>query len=233
MTALVQNRETVFGYGALPFGDLDRIRTLPRQPLIRTGRLTLRRPEPRDAEAIAQALANYRVAQMLTRVPQPYHLEDAEEWLAMIGEPGERPGTQAGERGWVFAITLGGVRAILSPEIEAANGNVSDRLVGLASIEWREAGDRTGWTIGYWLAEEHWGKGVMTDAVNAVVARFFSVMMGETLFSSVMADNPGSLRIQAKLGFAITGVADVYSQSRNAGVSLITTELTFGGYMPM
>ena len=225
MTALIEHRETFFGPGALPFGDLDRIRTLPRQPLIRTGRLTLRRPEARDAEAIAAALANYRVAKMLTRVPQPYHVEDAEDWLATIDEPGNQ--------NWLYAITLGGVRAILAPEIEAANGNVSDRLVGFVSIEWREAGERTGWHIGYWLAEEHWGKGIMTDAVNAVVARFFSVMLGETLFSSVMADNPGSLRIQGKLGFAITGVMDAYSESRAAGVSLITTELTFGGYMPM
>jgi len=225
MTALVEHRETVFGYGALPFGNLDRIRTLPRQPLIRTGRLTLRRPEARDAEAISEALANYRVSKMLTRVPQPYHLEDAEDWLSAIDQPGNQD--------WLFAITLGGVRAILSPEIEAANGNVSDRLIGFVSIEWRDAGSRTGWHIGYWLAEEHWGKGIMTDAVNAAIARFFSVMMGETLFSSVMADNPASLRIQGKLGFDVTGVEDAYSQSRAASARLITTELTFGGYMPM
>ena len=224
MTALVEHRET-FGPATLSFADLGRNRALPRQPLIRTGRLTLRRPEARDAEAIADALANYRVAKMLTRVPQPYHLEDAEDWLAMIdrAEPGA----------WLFTITLGGVRAILAPEIEAANGNVSDRLIGFVSIEWREAGDRTGWHLGYWLAEEHWGKGIMTDAVNAVVARFFSVMMGETLFSSVMADNPASLRIQGKLGFDVTGVEDAYSESRATSVRPITTELTFGGYMPM
>jgi RimJ/RimL family protein N-acetyltransferase len=224
MTALVELRET-FAVAPLPFGDLDRNRTLPRQPLIRTGRLTLRRPEARDAEAITEGLANYRVARMLVRVPQPYHLEDAEDWLGAIDGPGPEA--------WIFAITLGGVRAILAPEIEAANGNVSDRLIGIVSIERCEAGDRTGWHLGYWLAEEHWGKGIMTDAVNAVVARFFSVMMGETLFSSVMADNPASLRIQGKLGFDVTGVEDVYSESRATGVRLITTELTFGGYMPM
>jgi RimJ/RimL family protein N-acetyltransferase len=224
MTALVEHKEA-FAMAPLPFADPGRIRTLPRQPLIRTGRLTLRRPEARDAEAIAEALGNYRVAKMLTRVPQPYHLEDAEDWLASI----EAPGSEA----WIFAITLGGVRAIMTPEIEAANGNVSDRLIGVISIEWSEAGDRTGWHLGYWLAEDHWGKGIMTDAVNAVIARFFSVMMGETLFSSVMADNPASLRIQGKLGFAVTGVEDAYSASRATGVRLITTELTFGGYMPM
>lgn len=223
MTALVEHRDAFIP--ALPLVDLDRIQTLPRQPLIRTGRLTLRRPETRDAEAIAAALANYRVAKMLTRVPQPYHLEDAADWLSAIGEPGHEA--------WIFAITLGGVRAILAPEVEAANGNVSDRLVGVVAIEWRDTGSRTGWHIGYWLAEDHWGKGIMTDAVNAVIARFFSVMMGETLFSSVMADNPASLRIQGKLGFDVTGVEDVYSQSRAASARLITTELTFGGYMPM
>jgi RimJ/RimL family protein N-acetyltransferase len=231
MSALIDHRE-IFPVAPPPAPQLQqapeielRGHALPRQPLIRTGRLTLRRPEPRDAEVISAALANHRVARMLTRVPQPYHLEDAEEWLASLGE--------TGSEAWVFAITLGGVRAILSPELEAANGNVSDRLIGIVSIEWREAGSRTGWHLGYWLDEAHWGRGIMTDAVNAVVARFFSVMMGETLFSSVMADNPGSLRIQGKLGFDVTGVEDVYSASRAEGVRLITTELTFGGYMPM
>jgi len=231
MSALIEHKETFTVTPSLslqlpkvPEIEL-RDHALPRQPLIRTGRLTLRRPEARDAEAITAALANYRVAKMLTRVPQPYHLEDAEEWLASFGV--------SGQEAWVFAITLGGVRAILSPELEAANGNVSDGLIGVISIEWREAGSRAGWHLGYWLDEACWGKGIMTDAVNAVVARFFSVMMGETLYSSVMADNPGSLRIQGKLGFDVTGVEDVYAASRAQGVRLITTELTFGGYMPM
>jgi RimJ/RimL family protein N-acetyltransferase len=231
MSALIEHRETftIAPSMAPPLQRAPEIelrgRALPRQPLIRTGRLTLRRPEARDAEAISAALANYRVAKMLTRVPQPYHLEDAEDWLVSLGE--------LQQEAWVFAITLGGVRAILSPELETANGNVSDRLTGVVAIEWREAGSRTGWHLGYWLDEAHWGKGIMTDAVNAVVARFFSVMMGETLFSSVMADNPASLRIQGKLGFDVTGVEDVYSASRAEGVRLITTEITFGGYMPM
>ena len=139
MTALVEHRDAFIP--APPFADLGRVRTLPRQPLIRTGRLTLRRPEARDADAITQALANYHVAKMLTRVPQPYHLEDATDWLSAIGEPGNDA--------WIFAVTLGGVRAILAPEVEAANGNVSDRLVGVVAIEWRGTGSRTGWHIGY------------------------------------------------------------------------------------
>lgn len=44
--------------------------------------VVLRRPERRDAAAIAEALADHRVARMLARVPQPYDLKDAQEWLA-------------------------------------------------------------------------------------------------------------------------------------------------------
>jgi RimJ/RimL family protein N-acetyltransferase len=202
----------------------ERVGALGPQPLIRTGRLTLRRPQTADAEAIASALANYRVAKMLTRVPQPYHLEDATDWLDWLADEGREA--------WVFAITLGGIRAILVPAADAANSNQSDRLVGLLTIERRGSDGRSGWHIGYWLAEEQWNKGIMTEAVNAVIARFFSAHMGETLYSAAMADNPPSLRIQGKLGFDITGVTEAYSEGRAQMTRLITTELTFGGYMP-
>jgi RimJ/RimL family protein N-acetyltransferase len=193
--------------------------TVVNQPLIRTGRLTLRRPEARDAEAIASALGNHKVARMLTRVPQPYHVDDAVEWLDGLSD--------AALGGWFFAITSGGLRRILLNDVSQV-ANDDDRLIGFVSIEWQ----REGWHLGYWLDEPHWGKGIMTEAVNAVLARFFHSFMGEILFSGAIAENAASLRIQKKLGFDITGVEDVYCVSRAEQVRLITTELTFGSYMP-
>ena len=74
----------------------------------------------------------------------------------------------------------------------------------------------------------------MTDAVNAVVARFFSVMLGETLFSSVMADNPASLKLQGQIGLRRHRYSRMFTLTRvRKCVNLITTEVTFGGYMPM
>lgn len=193
------------------------------QPLIRTGRLTLRRPEPRDAEAITAALGNYQVARMLVPVPQPYHREDAEEWLADVNA--------TGKPGWVFAITLGGVRRILLSGLETP-ANDDDRLVGVVAIHWHGRHGQEGWQLGYWLDKPHWGQGIMTEAVNAVIARFFHSFMGEVLYSGAIAENAASLRIQQKLGFDITGVEDVYCVPRAEQVRLITTELTFGSYMP-
>lgn len=210
---------------ALALPDAPPAVALGPQPLIRTGRLTLRRPAAGDAAAIAAALANYRVSKMLTQVPQPYHLEDAEDWLGWLSEEGQG--------NWVFAITLGGVRAILSPQAEAGDSGAADHLIGVVAIERRDAEGREGWHIGYWLAESHWRKGIMTEAVNAVIARFFAAHMGGTLHAAAIADNTASLKLQGKLGFDVTGVADTYSVARAEMVRLITTELTFGGYMPM
>ena len=126
------------------------------QPLVRTGRLTLRRPVRTDADAIAAALGDYRVARMLMRVPQPYHAEDAEDWLATIAADTDRI--------WAFAVTLTGVRAILAPAADPDNAGRDDRLAGVVTIEWHKSEGREGWHIGYWLAPEHWGRGIMSEA---------------------------------------------------------------------
>ena len=46
-----------------------------------TRRLTLRPPLEVDADEIFNGLSNPNVGRMLTRVPSPYRLEDATEWI--------------------------------------------------------------------------------------------------------------------------------------------------------
>jgi RimJ/RimL family protein N-acetyltransferase len=49
-----------------------------------TKRLTLRKPTFLDAEQIAAGLSNWNVARMLTKVPYPYFVKDAEEWIDQV-----------------------------------------------------------------------------------------------------------------------------------------------------
>lgn len=63
-----------------------------------TERLYLRPPIPQDAQAIKN-LISYDVAQWLTRMPWPYQISDATDWLAALNW---------GEGGYVWAITLHG-----------------------------------------------------------------------------------------------------------------------------
>lgn len=177
------------------------------QPTVRTSRLVLRKLKPEDQYRIANAMQSVHVVRMLTSVPVPYANDDALDWIRRW---------EAGDfAGWAYAITFDG-----------------GALEGCVTIEWREAGERTGWHIGYWLSPDHWGDGYMSEAAGAVIERFFARMMGETLFAGAIADNPASLRVQDKLGFQVTGASDVYSHSRGAMVRVIDTEVTFGSFMP-
>ena len=183
---------------------------LQNQPEIRTNRLVLRSVHRRDAEAVAKGLCDFHVAKMLVPVPQPYDITDALNWLDCW--------ESAVVQGWCFAITQMDSR---------------DELIGVVSIEWKPKWENPGWSLGYWLSRPHWGKSYMSEAVNAVCQAFFGQLIGATLHSGVIADNPASLKIQRKLGFDIAGVKDVWCLPRGEMVKLIETELTFGGFMPL
>jgi RimJ/RimL family protein N-acetyltransferase len=53
--------------------------------------------------------------------------------------------------------------------------------------------------VGYWVAREHWGKGVATRAL----AQFLAQMTRRPLFAHVARHNVGSLRVLEKCGFTV------------------------------
>ncbi len=68
----------------------------------------------------------------------------------------------------------------------------------------------------------------MSEAVAAVLERFSRRMPESAVHSGVFADNPASLRLQEKLGFRMTGCAEIYSFARNTMVSHVETVLQPG-----
>lgn len=166
-------------------------------PTIRTQRLLLRPHRLEDADAIAVTLADFSVARMLARVPAPYHRQDALDWLV----------AQA---------------AVKAPEWTLAICDTDGRHLGMVGIEMRHGL----WHLGYWLNSSVWGRGLMTEAAGAALKAFFKKMPDLQVHSGMFSDNPGSLRVQQKLGFAITGCRDVFSVSRNCMVMHIDTSMT-------
>lgn len=164
-------------------------------PVIETQRLVLRPHRMQDADAIASSLSDFAVARMLTRVPVPYDREDGRDWLNMV--------TSGLKPDWHFAITLDGVH------------------VGVVSLEVRHGL----WHVGYWLNRFYWGKGIMSEAVEAALERFFRRMAGIEIASGAFADNPASRRVLEGRGFRIIGVRDVYSKSRGQMVPLVEMRL--------
>lgn len=164
-------------------------------PVIETTRLVLRPHQMQDADAIANSLGDFAVARMLTRVPVPYDREDGRDWLNMV--------TSGLKPDWHFAITLDGVH------------------VGVVSLEVRHGL----WHVGYWLNRFYWGKGIMSEAVEAALERFFRRMSGIEIASGAFADNPASRRVLEGRGFRVIGVRDVYSKSRGQMVPLVEMRL--------
>jgi len=60
------------------------------------------------------------------------------------------------------------------------------------------------WHVGYYLAPSHQGRGVMTSAVKTLITQWgIPWMKARRISSSTFDDNPGSLRVLQKNGFAI------------------------------
>jgi [ribosomal protein S5]-alanine N-acetyltransferase len=55
-------------------------------------------------------------------------------------------------------------------------------------------------TVGYWLGEEFWGRGVMTEAVTVVTNFCFENFPLRRISVEVFANNPASARVLEKAG---------------------------------
>lgn len=146
------------------------------RPILHAPPFTLRRPEPRDSDAIVRICGDAEIALRLARVPHPYGAADAAYFLNHV-VPHE----------WVWAITPDG----------------DDTLIGVVGLT--PGHDPASAELGYWLAREHWGRGIMPRAARAVVAHGFDTLGLSTITSGHFDGNPASGRVLAKLGFVETG----------------------------
>lgn len=166
---------------------------------ISTSRLLLRPLVPGDADDLHEIVSNWNVARMLETVPWPYTLADATAYIAHARK-----------------------RIDESEELHFAiipvNGKVSG-LISLVDIRQRPR-------VGFFLAEEVWGRGLMSDALRAICALGFDRLHMECIVSGVFADNPGSLRVHEKCGFNPIGTSRQMCLPRRELLNRIDFELT-------
>ena len=132
-----------------------------------------------DAESLARH-ANSRKVWLAVRdlFPHPYTIQDAREFL-------QRATTEQPEM--KFCI-----------EIEGA-------AVGGIGVHPGQDVHRHTATVGYWLGEEFWGRGIMTEAVTAVIDLCFENFPLRRISAEVFANNPASARVLEKAGFILEG----------------------------
>jgi len=142
---------------------------------LRLNRSLLRPWKPGDEESLVRH-ANSRAIWRNLRdaFPHPYTLADATRWIE-IANPA-KPITN-------FAIVVDG-------EAVGAIGLVLKNDVFRRSAE-----------IGYWLGEEYWGRGIVTEAVRAVTDYAFTTFDLCRVFAGVFEWNPASMRVLEKAGY--------------------------------
>ena len=73
--------------------------------------------------------------------------------------------------------------------------------------------------VGYWIGREHWGKGIATAALGALLAE----LQDRPLFAHVVEHNIGSIRVLEKCGFSNVGsvvLPNEEGRRREGGVPL-------------
>ncbi|OLP56021.1 hypothetical protein BJF92_19525 [Rhizobium rhizosphaerae] len=177
---------------AAPVLSLPVVRDPGPAPVVAAGPVHLRPFRLADADAVANSLSDQAAARMLLGVPAPYLRQDALDWL-MLATSGLLPG-------WRLAVTM-----------------ADDVTIGAVNIL-PKAGH---WTLDYWLSRFYWRRGLARQAVSAALDRFFQRMPEAEILTLTPADDAAALRLQAGLGFTVTGCREAFVEARGRMVLMI------------
>jgi ribosomal-protein-alanine N-acetyltransferase len=155
-------------------------------PELRTERLRLRAPLPRDAAALLNILGDPEVTR--------YHNMPT---LTTLAE------AQAALEGLQHRLEA---RDTLRWAIELVD---SGEMVGTVGLLRFELAHRRA-EIGYEIARRLWGGGLAPEAAAAVVRYGFAVMRLHTIEAGVLPENDRSVRVLQKLGFVEEGLRRDY-----------------------
>lgn len=134
-----------------------------------------------DAADLAAAIGNKRVQDNLRDgLPYPYTPQDGTEYITAMLSADE---TET----FAFAVT------------------VKDRAVGSIGIFRQGNIHRLTAELGYYLAEEYWGRGIMTEAVRQACESVFKTSDIVRIYAEPFAYNKASCRVLEKAGFQYEG----------------------------
>ena len=142
-------------------------------------RCTIRPWRMNDAESLVRHANNRKVWRALRDAfPHPYTIKDAHEFLEAAVNSVPRT---------LFCI------------------EVSGAVVGEIGIRPGIDVHRHTAELGYWLSEEFWGRGIMTEAVGAFTDFCFQNFSLRRIYAEPFANNPASARVLEKAGFIFEG----------------------------
>ena len=141
----------------------------------------IRKWELSDAKDLAAALSNNKVQDNLRDgLPYPYTEQDGKEFISAMLSADEN-------ETFAFSIT------------------VDDMVIGSIGIFRQGNIHRQTAELGYYIAEEYWGKGIMTEAVKQICEYVFGNSDIIRIYAEPFAYNIASCRVLEKAGFQYEG----------------------------
>lgn len=150
-------------------------------PVLETERLVLRELTRRDAGGVFAIRSDYEVTKYNSGIPY-VHIDEAIALIARIA-------TDYDNREAVrWGITLKGI----------------DDVIGMVGFNYWSRMDHRG-SVGYDLARAYWGKGIIPEALRAVIDFGFDRMGLNRIEADCSIYNKNSIRVLEKLGFQFEG----------------------------
>lgn len=86
------------------------------------------------------------------------------------------------------------------------------RVIGALTLDNIRRGPAQMGTVGYWIAEDQSGQGLMTEALSALVQHAFTRMDLSRIEAACLPENTASRALLERCGFKYEGVAQSYLQ---------------------
>ena len=134
-----------------------------------------------DAKSIANALNNKKVQDNLRDgLPFPYTVSDAKDFISAM---------LIADKNITFAWAI----------------TVDDTAIGSIGVFRKDNVHRLTAEMGYYIAEEYWGKGIAAEAVRQVCTYLFENTDIVRIFAEPYDSNTGSCRVLEKANFVYEG----------------------------
>lgn len=178
---------------------------LDHDGVLRTQRLALRPLTIADKDDLMRTFT-WNVVRWLSSPPWPYTAADADAWLGMQGA-----WNPCGDAARLAVTRNGDFMGTVTINVEPESEKQSDE----------------GPMLGYWLAEDFWGHGYVTEAAQAMIDRVFEDTKWPAIYSGAFSDNGRSRRALEKLGFVHDGrEGELFSNPHSCTRRHITVILT-------
>ena len=146
-----------------------------------TQKFSLRTWQLADKKSLAKHANNIRVWNNLRDAfPHPYTEYDGELFIQMVlNKP--TPTTD-----FVIDIdgeAVGGIGIVLNKDVERISAE-----------------------IGYWLSEDYWNKGIMSQVIKQISEYVFTELPIIKIYANVFSHNKASMRVLEKVGFIKEGI---------------------------